>query len=153
MRSRLLMLAVLSIGLLAVPLAHAQLAINVPLPTTEAAQPGSTVLVTPPTADGSSPGQAAGVPNPSTVLVYNNGSRERVKTFADYGAVRSFDAGEGLLTMQDGTEVTFPSNFAFTTTPQPGQPITIYYFMDRDGRAVLSALDPGMQGADSGGGS
>ncbi len=154
MRPRLIGIATLSLLLLSIPLAHAQLAINVPVPSTEAAQPGAVVVVTPPADGGSSSMTGAGVPaDPSTVIVYNNGSQERVKTFADYGAVRSFDAGEGLLTMQDGTEVTFPSNFAFSTIPQPGQPITIYYFMDRDGRAVLSALDPGMQGADSGGGS
>ncbi len=151
MRPRVIGIATLSLLLLSIPLAHAQLAINVPVPTAEDPQTTSTVIVTPPM-DGSSPGQAAGVPDPSTVIMYNHGDRERVKTFADYGAVRSFDAEQGVLTMQDGTEVTFPSNFAFATIPQPGQPITIYYFMDRDGRAVLSALDPGIQGADSGGG-
>ncbi len=151
---RIMRVGLLALSLLAMatPFAAAQLAVNVPLPAPDAAQTGSTVVVTPPPSGGSSPMAAAGMPaDTSTVFMYNRGTRDRVKTFSDYGAVRSFDSGQGLLSMQDGTEVTFPSNFAFSTIPEPGQPITIYYFMDRDGRAVLSALDPGLQGGDTGG--
>ncbi len=157
MRPRLLMLAAISILLLSASLAHAQLAINVPVPpetmTTE------TTLPTPPsTAEmpvmGSSPGGAAGVPDPSTTIVYSDGVRQRVKVYADNNTVRAFDPAEGLLSLQDGTEVTFPQNFAFLETPQPGHPVTIYYFIDRNGKPVLSAIDMGLQGGgDSGGGS
>ncbi len=152
MRPRVMVFVAVSLLLFAVPLANAQLAINVPVPTTDAAQPGS-VLLAPPPAAGSSPGQAAGVPaDSSTVVMYNNGQQERVRTFADYGPVRAFDSRQGLLSMQDGTEVTFPSNFAFANTPEPGQPVTIYYFIDGNGNHVLSAIDMGLQGGDTGGG-
>ena len=148
---RVIVLAAVSVVLLCTATSNAQLAINVPVPRTEAGQPAS-VMVTPPPAPGSSPGQAAGVSaDPSTVGMYNNGEQERVKTFADYGAVRTFDSRQGILSMQDGTEVSFSRNFAFSTIPEPGQPVTIYYFVDRDGKAILSALDPGLQGGDTGG--
>jgi hypothetical protein len=157
MRYRPLLLAAVSIGLLAAPLAHAQLAINVPVPAPETMAPGTGMAGQPDTmgtlpAMGSSPGGAAGTPDPSTVVVYSDGIRQRVKTYADASTVRAFEPDQGLLSLQDGMVVRFPDNFAFVDTPQPGQPVTIYYFQDRDGNAVLSAIDLGGQGGDSGGG-
>jgi hypothetical protein len=163
---KLLIVAVCAV-LTTVPLAHAQLAINVPVPTPSdlapAGAPGVMVdqpdaamaeftapVVGPPPAVGSSPGSAAGTSDPSAVTVYSNGVYQRVKTYSDYGPVREFDPAQGLLTMQDGTVVTFPPNFAFTSPPEPGQPITIYYFQDQNGTAILSAVDPGTQGSSNG---
>ncbi len=144
-------------------------------PGTTLGTPDQTVIVVPPNANvvitqpglpppttGSAPVTGAGVPaagdtplkDDSRVSVIHDGMRLRSKTFAEYGAVRSFDSG-GLLTFQDGTEITFPANFAFLSTPEPGQPVTAYYFKDQDGNNVLYTLDMGKDGgtgADSGGG-
>ncbi len=153
MRLRLVLLTTVSTLLLFTPFAHAQLAINVPVPAPDTLMPDEAAPLVPDESAtmGSSPGNAAGVPDASTVVVYSDGTRDRVKVYADNAAVRSFDPAAGRLSLQDGTEVTFPANFAFVDTPEPGQPVTIYYFIDRQGTPVLSAIDMGLQGADSGG--
>ncbi len=96
------------------------------------------------------------VPEGSTVVVLYNGVRQRVKTYADYGAVRTFDPARGILSLDDGTVVNFPSNFVFMSPPEPGQPITLYYFQDQNGNNILSMVDMGKDagsgGGDSGGG-
>jgi hypothetical protein len=151
MRTHQLSLSAVSILLLGAPLAHAQLAINVPVPAPESAvdQPG--IMGTPSPALGSSPGGAAGTPDPSTVVGFSEDIRPHGKTYAAASTVRVFDPAKGVLSLLDGTEVTFPANFAFVDTPQPGQPVTIYYFEDRNGQHLLSAIDLGGQGGDSGG--
>ncbi len=151
-----LQLTAVAILLLVAPLAHAQLAINVPVTTPDtmasaSVPPPAGTVVTPPPAMGSSPGNAAGTADSSTVLVFYNGIHQRVKTYSDYAPVRVFDAAQGMLSLDDGTTVRFPSNFAFLDTPQAGQPVTIYYFQDRDGNLVLSAIDMGTQGTSNGG--
>ncbi len=153
---RTVLLSIAAILLLMAPLAQAQLAINVPVTTPDMASADSTpsaqaIVVTPPPAMGSSPGSAAGTADPSTTVVFWNGMRQRVKTYSDYAAVRAFDAAQGTLSLDDGTTVSFPANFAFLDTPQPGQPVTIYYFQDRDGTFVLSTIDMGTQGTSNGG--
>ncbi len=154
MRPRVLGFVAAFLLLLSAPLAHAQLALNVPVPTPETLAPDEAAPQVPgetPIMGGSSPGTAAGVPDPSTVGMYVEGTRQHVKVYADNAAVRTIDLTAGILTLQDGTEVTFPENFAFVDTPQPGQPVTIYYFIDHNGTRVLSAIDMGLQGADTGG--
>ncbi len=151
---RTVLLSTAAILLRMAPLAQAQLAINVPV-TPEMAPdasvpPAPGTMVTPPPAMGSSPGSAAGTADASTTVVFWNGIRQRVKTYSDYAAVRAFDAAQGTLSLDDGTTVSFPSNFAFLDTPQPGQPVTVYYFQDPGGTLVLSAIDMGTQGTSNG---
>ncbi len=88
----------------------------------------------------------------STIIVMQNGAQQRVKTYSDYAAVRTFDLGTGTLALDDGTVVNFPANFAFLNTPEVGQPVAVYYFKDRDGNNVLTAIDNGLVGGGSGGG-
>ncbi len=133
-------------------------------PGVAAAPAPSAPVVAPPA--GSSPGlaagapatvivpegtQAAAVPEGSTIVVMYNGVRQRVKTYADYAAVRSFDPARGILALDDGTVVNFPSNFAFLSPPEPGQPITVYYFQDVNGNNVLFSTDMGKDGGSGGG--
>jgi hypothetical protein len=154
MRPRLLFLAAVSMLFLIAPHAHAQLAINVPVPAPDEMAPAtgmdtqSSTMETPEI--GSSPGGPAGTPDPSTVVGFSEDIRPHGKTYADASTVRVFDPAQGVLSLQDGTEVTFPSNFAFVDTPQPGQPVTIYYFEDRNGQHVLSAIDMGTGGSGNG---
>ncbi len=156
MQTHLFSLAAVSILLLMAPLAHAQLAINVPLPS-ETMTMDTGTSVQPDTMEtptmGTSPGGGAGTPDPSPVVGLSEDIHPHGKTYAAASTVRVFDPAQGILSLLDGTEVTFPSNFAFVDTPQPGQPVTIYYFEDRNGQHVLSAIDLGGQGGDSGGGS
>lgn len=143
---------------------------------TVAANPNSTVVIeqpatpAPPSAAVVAPPPGAGtatvilpdgskttsVPEGSTVVVLYNGVRQRVKTYADYGAIRSFDPAQGVLSLDDGTVVNFPSNFVFMSPPEPGQPVTVYYFQDQSGNNILSMIDMGKDagsgGGDSGGG-
>jgi hypothetical protein len=95
-------------------------------------------------------------PEGSTVVVLYNGVRQRVKTYADNATVRSFDPARGILSLDDGTVLNFPSNFVFMSAPETGQPVTVYYFQDQAGNNVLSMIDMGKDagsgGGDSGGG-
>ncbi len=124
------------------------------------ANPNTPAVVAPPPS-GSAPVTGAGIPSEgnklsthsddSTIVVMQNGTQWRAKTFSDYGAVRTFDTGTGTLALDDGTVVNFPANFAFLNTPEVGQPVAVYYFKDRDGNNVLTAIDNGLVGAGSGG--
>ncbi len=141
-------------------LAYAQAPINQPSATVVApanpnvaVQPPVTVMPQPPTVV-SPPAPSATVVNPpagqttavvvpqgSTVTVFNNGVRQDFRKYAVQGNVRTFDSWTGRMTLQDGTVVTFPSNFAFTNVPQAGEPVRLTYFVDQSGNKIAMSMD------------
>ncbi len=158
--------AIPAIGLVAV-LAHAQAPINQPAPlgppstivvpapvqqppvipapqaptVVTPAQPGATV-VNPPAGQNT----AIVVPQGSMVTVFNNGVRQDYKRYSVQGNVRTFDSWSGRMTLQDGTVVTFPQNFAFTQVPESGQPVKLTYFTDQNGNNIGTSIDSGTVG-------
>ncbi len=105
------------------------------------AQPGATV-VNPPAGQNT----AIVVPQGSMVTVFNNGVRQDYKRYSVQGNVRTFDSWSGRMTLQDGTVVTFPQNFAFTQVPESGQPVKLTYFTDQNGNNIGTSIDSGVVG-------
>jgi hypothetical protein len=104
-------------------------------------QPGAAV-VNPPAGQNT----AIVVPEGSTVTVFNNGVRQDFKKYSVQGNVRTFDSWSGRMTLQDGTVLLFPSNFAFSQVPSAGQPVKVTYFTDQNGNNIAQSIDSGTIG-------
>ncbi len=86
------------------------------------------------------------VPEGSMITVFNNGVRQEYQKYSAQGTVRTFDSWNGRMTLQEGTVVTFPRNYAFTQVPEVGQPVKVTYFTDQNGNNIATSLDSGTSG-------
>ncbi len=100
-------------------------------------------VMAPPTPAG--PPSTVMVPEGSTITVFNQGVRQDYQKYSVQGNVQTFDSWSGRMTLQDGTVVMFPPNFAFTQIPESGQPVKLTYFRDANGNNIGTAIDNGTE--------
>jgi uncharacterized protein DUF1344 len=70
------------------------------------------------------------------------------KEMSIVGRITNIDLSQGTLTLDDGTQITLPPSFQYTSAPMLGQKIEVIYD-EQDGHKIARSVDTGFEGPSS----
>jgi uncharacterized protein DUF1344 len=83
---------------------------------------------------------------PGTVNMPNSGYQQ--KEMSVVGRITDIDLSQGTLTLDDGTQITLPPSFQYTSAPMLGQRVEVTYD-EQDGHKIARSVDAGFEGPSS----